>query len=218
MHEPRDEAELMARAEALAGRTLDELSRAARFTLGDEAVRTKGKVGELIERLLGATGGPAARHDFPSLGIELKTIPVDARGKPRESTYVCRVPLADAETAEWETSWARAKLSRVLWVAVVMPERRVAGVRLWSPGPEEEATLRADFEEAMGAIALGGIEGVSAHAGEALQVRPKARDGSVRTTVVGPERELVSTVPRGFYLRPSFTERIVRGLLSLQDV
>ncbi len=90
-------------------------------------------MGELLERVLGATGGSAATWDFPELAIELKTIPVDARGVPSESTFVCAVSLLDAERAEWETSWARAKLGRVLWVPVtgdVGSERRVGSARL----------------------------------------------------------------------------------------
>ena len=79
----------------------------------------KGKVGEQIERALGASGGSTATWDFPELRVELKTIPLDAsRGAPRESTFVCAVSLADADRAEWATSWVRAKLSRVLWVPV----------------------------------------------------------------------------------------------------
>jgi DNA mismatch repair protein MutH len=43
-----------------------------------------------------------------------------------------------------------------------------------------------------------------------LQVRPKARDGSARAVVWGAEGERIETVPRGFYLRASFTGTILR--------
>lgn len=195
----------MQRARALEGKLIDDLAREG-YGLG---VRAKGKVGELLERLLGATGGPFARHDFPELGVELKTVPVDPPASPRESTYVCKVSIDDAENAIWEESWARKKLQKVLFVPIVFPERRVGRAILWSPDAQEEAILKADFEDAMGTIALGGIEGLSAHAGVALQVRPKARDGKKRALVLGPERELIATVPRGFYLRASFTAKIL---------
>lgn len=87
MAPPRDEAELLARARALRGRPVEP-----------SGLHRKGKTGELVERALGAHGGSTATWDFPDLGVELKTIPVDARtAMPRESTFVCTVSLADAD-------------------------------------------------------------------------------------------------------------------------
>jgi len=205
---PRDEAELLARARALCGMPIEA-----------GGLHGKGKVGEQVERALGATGGSTATWDFPELKIELKTIPVDAAtGAPSESTFVCAVSLADAERAEWETSWARAKLSRVLWVpieATAEGKRRVGAPQLWSPTPEQDRVLAADFEEIFGRIGIGDIEGITARVGRWLQLRPKAAHGRVRTTVAGAEGELVSTVPRGFYLRASFTGAILRDALAM---
>ncbi len=188
---PRDLDELRRRAAALTGRTLSTTA----------SLHTKGKTGTLVEELLGATGRGAV-HDFPELGVELKTVPVDAQLRPRESTYVCRISLAEAEHAEWETSWVRSKLSHVLFVPI--HERTVLAPVFWRPTAEQERALRADFDELMGLIGRGRIEDVTAHDGELLQLRPKARDGSVRTTAFDRDGELVSTVPRGFYLRARF--------------
>jgi DNA mismatch repair protein MutH len=223
---PTSEAELLARVSALRGRSLAEIAcaldgdaRASR--IAGAGVRTKGKAGELVERALGATGGSAKVHDFVELGVELKTVPVDLRGRPRESTYVCTLPMDDADRVEWETSWVRAKLARVLWVPLVgeddasQADRRIGEALLWSPTAEQEAILRADFEEALGAIALGHVEALTARAGRWLQVRPKARDGAARTTAWGPDGEAIATVPRGFYLRAVFTGGILRDAAAL---
>jgi DNA mismatch repair protein MutH len=200
---PRDEAELLARARALSGTPIEA-----------GGLHGKGKAGERVERALGATGGSTATWDFPELQVELKTIPVDAQtGTPRESTFVCAVSLADAERAEWATSWARAKLSRVLWVPIDVAAdgaRRVGSPVIWSPTPEQDRILAGDFDEIFGRIGMGDIEGITARVGRWLQLRPKAAHGRVRTTVAGAEGELVSTVPRGFYLRASFTGAILR--------
>jgi DNA mismatch repair protein MutH len=187
-------------------------------------VRTKGKGGEILERALGATGGSAKVHDFPALAIELKTIPTDERGHPHESTYVCTLPMGDVDRVEWETSWVRSKLARVLWVPLISRHhvahgshaaRRIGRARLWSPTAEQDAILRTDFEDAVGAIALGHVEALTAHAGRWLQVRPKARDGSARTLSWGREGERIPTVPRGFYLRASFTAAILEDPRAL---
>ncbi|MEO6574127.1 MAG: MutH/Sau3AI family endonuclease, partial [Polyangiaceae bacterium] len=155
------------------------------MTFGADTVHTKGKLGVLIEDALGANAGSGAVHDFPGLGVELKTIPVDEERRPRESTFVCTIALREAESVEWESSWVRAKLGRVLWVPIETPktspwqERTVLEPLLWSPSPDEEAGLRADFEELMGMIAIGQIEALTARDGRWLQVRPKAATGRV---------------------------------------
>jgi DNA mismatch repair protein MutH len=212
---PASQEELLTRARALTGRTLGAIAEELRMAFADDPVHAKGKPGELLERALGATGGSRAEHDFPSLAIELKSIPTDERGAPRESTYVCKIQLDDADSVEWEDSWTRRKLSRVLFVPVVTPDdtamlTRVVGVPvLFVPTAEEERVLRADYEDAMGLVALGRVEELTAHTGTWLQVRPKARDGSARTLTFGPEREAILAMPRGFYLRPSFTAKIL---------
>lgn len=213
---PRSESELRARAEALAGRTLGELAAALGVSLAGGGLRTKGKLGELVERALGATGGSAAVPDFPALGVELKTIPVDERGQPRESTFVCAFSLADADRAEWASSWARRKLSCVLWVPVMTPaasaigDRRLGAPLLWRPTPEQEAVLAGDFDEVMGLVGIGRVEDLDARAGRWLQARPKAAHGRVRTVAYGPEGERLAALPRGFYLRTRFTGAILR--------
>jgi DNA mismatch repair protein MutH len=218
---PRDEADLRARAAALAGRRLGEIASALSVSLRGEGLRTKGKQGELVERALGATGGSNAVPDFPHLGVELKTIPVDLEGRPRESTFVCAISLAEADRAEWATSWTRRKLSCVLWVPIVTPEGgamadRLIGVpRLWRPTPDQDKALAADFDEIMGLIGIGRVDDLTAHTGRFLQARPKAAHGRVRTRAFGPEDEPIAALPRGFYLRTLFTGALLRDPAAL---
>ena len=208
---PLTEEELVARARAIEGQTVGSLLLRSAPT---DPVRTKGTAGETLERALGATGTGAVQ-DFPELGIELKTIPITADKKPLESTYVCTLSLTDADAQEWETSWVKAKLARVLFVPLVgahgIPwrDRLVGRALLWSPTPEQEDVLRADFDDAIGLIGIGRIEELTAHGGRWLQVRPKARDGSVRTVAWGGDGEAIATIPRGFYLRTRFTGAIL---------
>ncbi len=197
----------MARARALEGVALSALMDVSGLPL-----HTKGKAGEAIERALGATG-VGANLDFPELGVELKTIPVEPNEKPRESTFVCAIQLAHADREEWADSWVKRKLSRVLWMPIVHhadDERVVGRAVLWTPTHEQTCIMQADFDEILGAIAIGGIEGVTAHMGRWLQLRPKAADSHARALALGPDDALISTVPRGFYLRARFTGAILR--------
>jgi|SRR5581483_4825939 len=206
---PASREELLERARALEGRTLADLADEMRFELST-GLHGKGKIGQLIEHALGATAGSAADFDFPALEVELKTVPVDESGRPRESTYVCTLQLLEADRAEWATSWVRRKLSRVLFVPVI--ETRVIGrAVLFEPSAEQDAILKADFDEIVGAIGAGGIESITAHVGEAMQLRPKAAHGDIRTASIGPEDGTIATVPRGFYLRARFVHSILKS-------
>jgi DNA mismatch repair protein MutH len=109
----------------------------------------------------------------------------------------------------------------VLFVPIVVAdddhvESRLIGTSmLWRPTPAQDAVLQDDFETAMGLIGAGGIESLTARSGRYLQVRPKAATGSVRTVSLGPEGEWIATVPRGFYLRTSFTRALLRDSAAL---
>ncbi len=216
---PCTEADLIARAAALAGRSLGDLAREHRVSLAGGGARTKGKIGAAIERALGASAGSAARPDFPEIGVELKTIPLDAEGRARESTYVCRLRLADADRAEWATSWVRRKLACVLWVPIVgagaIADRRVGRSLLWRPTRAQEAALAADFDDIMGLVGVGRIEDLTARVGRYLQARPKAAHARVRTVAFGPEDERTTALPRGFYLRARFTAAILADPAAL---
>jgi len=220
---PSSEAELEERAAWLAGRTIGEVAAALGIAVPPVGAKGKGKMGDLVEKALGAQAGSAPAPDFPALGVELKTIPMDDRGVPRESTFVCTISLAGADQARWETSVARAKLRCVLFVPIRVGSeptshgRRIGSALLWRPTHDQEAVLRADFDEAMGTIGAGGIEQVTARTGRWLQVRPKAATSSVRTISFGPEGEWIATVPRGFYLRASFTRALFDDPAALPD-
>jgi DNA mismatch repair protein MutH len=222
---PRSLTELHERATALAGRTLLDLEAELDADRSAPMLRRKGKTGQLLERALGASAGSLSTPDFVDLGVELKTIPVDIAGRPRESTFVCSLSVADAENAEWETSSVRSKLAHVLFLPVVYPTstRDDRGASLgaplfWRPSPEQTSVLRADFDDLIGLIAMGGIEALNAKLGLWLQVRPKAAHGGVRTRAYGPDGEYLETIPRGFYLRARFTGALLRDPRALPGV
>jgi DNA mismatch repair protein MutH len=214
---PHDEGELVARARAIAGQTVAELARAHAVALPPDTRRHKGVIGALVEKALGATARARAVPDFEALGVELKTIPVGRNGKPRESTFVCSIPLARIAEERWATSTLRTKLARVLWVpieseaGVPLAARRIGAALLWSPSLDEEAGLRADWEELAGRLGRGEAEPLRAHAGRWLQVRPKAASSAVRRRAFDEDGAPVVANPRGFYLRASFTARLFGG-------
>lgn len=210
-HPPENEAQLLAQAGVLAGRTLGELALLAGLPVPPDLKRDKGWTGVLLELWLGASAGSKPEQDFAALGVELKTIPIDRQGRPLETTFVCVAPLTGNSGVVWETSHVRHKLKRVLWIpvegerAIPLAERRVGSPLLWSPSPHEEAQLRQDWEELMDLIVLGNVERITARHGEVLQLRPKAANSKALTEAIGAHGETILTLPRGFYLKKNFT-------------
>lgn len=208
---PENETELLQRAQGLAGKTFAALAAQINLPIPANLKRDKGWVGMLLELHLGASAGSKAEQDFAHLGIELKTIPVDAQGKPLETTFVCVAPLTGNSGVTWQTSHVRHKLARVLWIpiegdrALPLAERRVGSPLLWHPNEEEEQQLREDWEELMDMIVLGQVERITARHGEWLQIRPKAANSKALTEAIGEHGEPIMTLPRGFYLKKSFT-------------
>ncbi len=176
--------------------------------------------GQLMERYLGANAASQPEPDFVSLGIELKTIPVNRHGRARESTFVCVAPMTVVPGLRWSDSIVRRKLNRVLWVPIeadpgIMPSNsRTGNAFLWSPSPEQTRILEQDWQELVEMLCFGEFDKVSAKHGKYLQIRPKAASSAslVRTTLADGETGL--TLPRGFYLRTRFTNMLLEKYLK----
>lgn len=221
MTPPRDEAELLERAAELAGLSLAELAERHGLPVPPDLRRAKGFVGGLVERALGATAGSRALPDFPELHVELKTLPVDRSGAPVESTFVCTIPLTEIGEVEWADSRVRRKLSKVLWVPVEgerhipVGTRRIGQALLYVLTPEDESVLRADWEELAGVIGRGHVEDLTGHLGKFLQIRPKAAHSRARRLGFDADGAPFAALPRGFYLRPSFTRSLLQRHFAL---
>ncbi len=212
---PQTETELWTRACGIAQQSLGEMASTVSMTMPPDFRRNKGFIGQLLERVLGATAGNLAKPDFTHLGIELKTLPLNANGHPKESTYVSIVPLMSKEPLSWQHCELYQKLRRVLWIPYFFDKSLepqywcLSNPILWSPSLEEEAILQEDWQELMSRVQMGQLDQIDARLGQYLQIRPKATNADVRTQGIGNNGECIRTSPRGFYLRTAFTARIV---------
>ncbi|MGE0336214.1 MAG: DNA mismatch repair endonuclease MutH [Gammaproteobacteria bacterium] len=208
---------LLQRARALAGLRLRDVAETLGVPPPHQSRHAKGWSGALLEVALGADAGNRPEPDFTRLGVELKTIPIDARGVPRESTYVCRAPGGVRAGLRWEDSTVRCKLAHVLWLPIESSRepdpasRRIGWARLWQPTPAEDAVLRADWEELVDLLATGQRHAISAHLGRWLQLRPKGADAAERAPASDESGAPCPMPPRGFYLRATATRRILAG-------
>jgi len=215
-------AVLLRHARALVGLSLAEIADGQGLGAPLSRVHTKGWSGQLIERELGHGGSDGPGPDFASLGIELKTVPVTPALLPLESTAVCHIDPVAIAAESWAASTAREKLTKVLFVALEVTdrkapvgERRVSFVHLWQPDAAEEGILAADFAMFVREYFLPGrASQISGHLGVALQVRPKGRNAADRRLAYGERGQPIRIGRMGFYLRPAFVGQILRRGLA----
>lgn len=213
---PQNLQDLLQRCQQITGKNIGHLAAELNLATPADLQQAKGWQGQLIEAYLGATAGSQALPDFPDLGIELKTIPIDANYKPLESTYVCTVQTNEA-TLQWRESWTYNKLKQVLWIpvlsskAIPLVQRIICQPILWAMDPASEEVLRTDWEELMELMQLGYGKSISATYGTALHIRPKAANNKILVPYIDYYGNPTKIVPKGFYLRPQFTAQILRS-------
>jgi DNA mismatch repair protein MutH len=212
---PETEIQLLQRAHALAGKTIACIAQEWGQDIPLTLDRAKGWVGQLIEKALGAHANNLDQPDFMNLGIELKTLPLTPLGQPRGSTFVCSAMIPNLET-DFAHSRVWRKMAKILWIpvethpAIGIAARRIGTPLLWTAPPLIKAQLQQDWEELIELITLGHFAALSAHKGKYLQIRPKAPNAKTFIQVMDNEGRMISTVPKGFYLRPCFTQLIIQ--------
>ena len=201
---PQTLEQLLSQAQSIAGLTFGELADELNIPIPPDLKRDKGWVGTLLERALGATAGSKAEQDFSHLGVELKTLPINAEGYPLETTFVSLAPLVQNSGVKWENSHVRHKLSCVLWMPIEgsrhipLRERHIGAPILWKPTAEQERQLKQDWEELMDLIVLGKLDQITARIGEVMQLRPKGANSRSITKGIGRNGEVIETLPLGF--------------------
>lgn len=217
---PQTIEDLLTQAQNIAGLTLGELANELNIPIPPDLRRDKGWVGMLLETALGANAGSKAEQDFTHLGVELKTLPINEKGFPLETTFVSLAPLIQNAGVLWENSHVRHKLSCVLWIPVEgireipLAIRRIGAPILWTPSYEQEQQLKQDWEELMDYIILGRVEEITARLGKVMQLRPKGANRRSTTKGIGKNGQIITTLPLGFYLRKEFTAQILQNYLE----
>ncbi|WP_371186385.1 DNA mismatch repair endonuclease MutH [Thalassotalea maritima] len=218
---PATEQQLLTHAQAIAGLTLGQLANKHHVVVPTSLNREKGWIGLLLEKELGAQAGSKPLPDFPELGIELKTLPINRQAKPLETTFVSVAPLTGITGQTWQQSHVRRKLNKVLWVPIIserdipIADRIVCTPFLWTPNLEEERLLAEDWQELTDMIALGEVEKINATYGQVMQLRPKAANSQAKTQAYDRHGRPFMTLPRGFYLKTQFTQQILHNHLRI---
>lgn len=214
---PETKEILNSRVNALAGLSLSQCAMICDLNVPEVQKKQKGWIGSMLEKALGADATCLPEPDFTLLGIELKTLPIGNNGKPCESTFVTSISLHHIQDETWLTSRVKKKLSHVLWLpvednpAIPLGERRIGQGFFWQPSAAQDDILKRDWGELTELIVLGQFESISAKLGMALQIRPKAASGKSLSRAFDANGHSTQTLPRGFYLRASFTASLLNS-------
>lgn len=211
---PENIDELMQRCRQIEGLSFYQLAKKLDWNIPPHQWQRKGWAGCLIEQALGSNAGTQALPDFTHLGVELKTLPLNWKGKPSESTYVTTVPLLTINQQTWLDSNVYHKLNKVLWIPVegdqgiAYPQRRIGRALLHSPDEVMLEQLKQDWLELTELIVLGQLDSIDASLGRYLHIRPKAAHGKTLCQAYDEAGYRIQTLPRGFYLRTLYTAKI----------
>jgi DNA mismatch repair protein MutH len=132
------EAVTLARLESIEGQTIAAVA----ASLGRQVGRGKSAAADVIRALVGQKA-KGRIGDFDRFGVELKTLPIDRRGRPVERTSFPAFVHEELAFETWEASDLLGRLNRILFVPLYRDkgqEQATAVVRpafFWSPTETE---------------------------------------------------------------------------------
>ncbi len=201
---PKDIQELLKRADFITGMTVKELAEKLGAPIPSSPLYAKGFIGQIVEVALGADAGSHPMQDFPELDIELKTIPINYSGLPKETTHVCLLHQKIGQTFENSNFWN--KIKRVLWVPVEgnvdvpLQNRHIGQGFLWEIDEKQKENLKSDWQEIMDALSEGNKPSEISRLGKFMQIRPSGKQGNEKIY--------------SYYLRKNFTQDILKRHLQ----
>jgi DNA mismatch repair protein MutH len=202
-----DEADILARASELPGRSLGELEDVTGAAL---PVVGKGSAGLLIERFFGITANSISAPDFLGAGLELKVVPVvvGSKGQRRikERTVISMIDYSKIVEETWATAHVRSKLEVLLvFYEVIVGEPletfTILRVLRWGPDRITEPLLEHDWEAIRSKVASGHAENLTESEGYVLGACTKGPGGGVLRSQPRSRTEAPS---RAFALKPTF--------------
>ncbi|AAO26762.1 MutH [Buchnera aphidicola str. Bp (Baizongia pistaciae)] len=207
------EKKLFMHAIGLSGYSIREIVSSLDQPVSNSLVRNKGFVGKILELILGVNVLHGYKCiDFPSLGIELKSIPINSSGYPLEPTFICNIPLKNNSlNITWNNSYFYRKIKKILWIPIIgnrvvsFLDKIVGEAFIWTMSSVQEKILKKDWEEFMDLIIIGKVEYISSKHGQVLQVKKKCKNKHVCIKFINYNGCVKFTNPRAFYFRKSFT-------------
>ncbi|RIY34115.1 hypothetical protein CKF54_01380 [Psittacicella hinzii] len=212
---PKSLAELLCYCDNISGKTLEEVATRHNVEMIYTLQENRGWIGNLIEIALGAVAGSKPTQDFANLGVELKTLAINAKGEAKNDIFVSSLPINGYMMQSWENSHLLYKLKKILFVpieadpSIPLKQRRIGKAFFWSPTIQELQTLKQDWQTIMNFITLQDFEQLKGNIGNILCVRIKALNRNQSISSKDVDGFKINLAPLSFYLRRSFINQIL---------
>jgi DNA mismatch repair protein MutH len=193
-----------------------ELAETLGYDITKDPKSMKSAAGDIAEMVAGKKPDSLPQADLTQFDIEVKTVPLDLLGYPRENTKITAVNYSSLLTEEWAMSHVYEKVRVVLFVPIVKEDTRrpdswyVRSPFIWMPSHDQLAVIREDWETIQGMVQSGGQ--LTAKVGQYLIANTsgqgKGRDD--RTYQLADGR----TIPvktRAFFLRKTSVAEILQA-------
>ena len=201
-HRSATETEVLARAQSLVGRRVDELGE---WTRAGPADVDRAHLDGVIESYFGISHKDDSTVTFPTAELDLRVVPLVGSGskvRVKTRTFITNVDYERIVQETWETASVRAHLA-ILFVfcrPLPDPEARVVAVDIFRPDDRLDALLRADWEWIRNVVERGQAHLLSDNDGRLLT--PAAQTAILR----GQSQPTIDAHAKAriFALKPSF--------------
>lgn len=211
----KNENFLLKNAIKISGYSLKELIKKSNFFISNNLKKDKGWIGKFLEKFLGSTSNNKREKDFPTIGIELKTVPINRQGKTLQDSFICMVHPIKGNNVTWEKSYIKYKLQKILWIPVQsdnnipIMKRKICCPFLWSPNILENKILKNDWEEIMEKIFLGKIKNITLQKTMILKILSKGVNKISKTCAINEYGKKIKITPLAFYFKKKFTTELI---------
>lgn len=221
LYDESNEISIVKYANKLVGKTVSEI---LEDTTKKVDIKNKGIIGTIIEEFyFNIMPNNSPLPDFEKVGIELKIIPLIQQKRKiavKERTKVCSINYEKLINEEWQTSHAKTKLNKILFIYYLYDKDNIEAscvkkVNLWKLGEDKsEMIIEDDWLRAKQKVVDGYAHELSE---KEFKVLATSRSGSGGKDKNGILKDLVNqpntffeakALKRAFSLKQSFTNQI----------
>ena len=201
------EDRLKARLDRYRGKTVEQIV----GELGTTLSGGKNALAMIARRMMGAPEGKRDIKELQKMGILLKLVRIDERGRPKEDTSFPKMDFLEVVNETWEDSTLRDQVSHIMFVVFRQVGEDVEGAKLegaflWRPSDAQERTMKSEWEKFLHHIRTRTLaERPQATHTQILHIRPHARDGADCTPLPGGGEWVKSS----FWLNKDFVSRLI---------
>jgi DNA mismatch repair protein MutH len=223
LYDPFDERQVVARAKELVNHTIIDILRMSEAQAREHLdLRNKGQIGNIIQEFwFGVAANSSSDPDFAEIGMELKIIPLEQRKRGltvKERTKICAINYFRLIEEDWNSSHAKRKLEKVLFIYVHFNEKdglfsKVVNVDVWVlKDIVEQGIIREDWQGVKAKVEQGLAHEISESQSKILAASRTGsggldENGKPKDEVPQPRNPAIPALKRAFSLKQSYTKQ-----------